>query len=176
MSVSFKTMTEFFRQIEADQVSHSDKTYLAHAIGVYNDLRAWGADEDVCNAGLFHSIYGTEIFQSFTLPVTRRDEVRELIGDEAEGLAFWNCFMDRSSFDRHLAGSGPYVLRHRETGEHRWTPGAHLSFRSIGPRSQPIGIVKQNILSFAASTPGEKSLTQVNMEDCFEASIRIRAS
>jgi len=110
-------MTEFFRQIEADQVSHSDKTYLAHAIGVYNDLRAWGADEDVCNAGLFHSIYGTEIFQSFTLPVTRRDEVRELIGDEAEGLAFWNCFMDRSSFDRHLAGSGPYVLRHRETGE-----------------------------------------------------------
>ena len=43
-------------------------------------LRAWGADEYLCNAGLFHSIYGTEGFQGFKLPLAHRGEIAELIG------------------------------------------------------------------------------------------------
>jgi|AntAceMinimDraft_12_1070368.scaffolds.fasta_scaffold373654_1 hypothetical protein len=36
----------------------------AHLAGVRRVLHAWGAGDDVCDAGLFHSIYGTEGFQA----------------------------------------------------------------------------------------------------------------
>ncbi len=81
---ALKDLTDYFQQIGALEVAHTSKSYLAHAISVYNDLKEWGADEDVRNAGLFHSIYGTELFQGFTLPLEKRGEVRELIGDRAD--------------------------------------------------------------------------------------------
>jgi hypothetical protein len=49
---------------------------------------------------MFHSIYGTELFQGFKLPLERRTEVRDLIGERAERLGYLNCAMDRASFDR----------------------------------------------------------------------------
>ena len=67
---------------------------------------------------MFHSIYGTEMFQGFTLPLERRDEVRALIGDRAERLAYWNCAMDRASFDRGLDQvDEPYRITDRIIGE-----------------------------------------------------------
>ena len=81
MEHNFKQLTNFFIEVGADQIPHSDKSYLAHAIGVYNDLKAWGADEDLCRAGMFHSIYGTEVFQDFTLPLERRGDLQALIGE-----------------------------------------------------------------------------------------------
>ena len=67
---------------------------------------------------MFHSIYGTEKFQGFTLPLDRRGEVRDLIGDRAESLAYLNCAMDRASFDRAVdQGVEPYRIIDRITGE-----------------------------------------------------------
>ena len=67
---------------------------------------------------MFHSIYGTEKFQGFTLPLERRDEVRALIGERAEWLAYLNCAMDRASFDRALDQAvEPYRIIDRITGE-----------------------------------------------------------
>lgn len=37
MTATFKELTDFFRTLGADGVSHTDKTYLAHAIAVYNE-------------------------------------------------------------------------------------------------------------------------------------------
>jgi (p)ppGpp synthase/HD superfamily hydrolase len=71
MVPTFKQLTDFFISIGAVQIEHTEKGYLAHAIGVHNDLKFWGCDEEVCRAGMFHSIYGTEFFQRFTLPVGR---------------------------------------------------------------------------------------------------------
>jgi hypothetical protein len=66
---------------------------------------------------MFHSIYGTEKFQGFTLPLGRRGEVRELIGERAERLAYLNCAMDRASFDRALDRLGaPFPIMDRITG------------------------------------------------------------
>jgi len=118
MAPTFKELTDFFVSVGADKVPHTEGIYLAHAIGVYNDLKSWGCDEDVCRAGLFHSVYGTEHFQKFTLPLERRGEVRELIGERAERLAFANCLMDRSTLDASARQSEPpYVIRNRVTGE-----------------------------------------------------------
>jgi hypothetical protein len=111
---TFKEMTDYFQEVGATDVAHTSKSYLAHGISVSNDLKAWGAAEDVQSAGLFHSIYGTELFQGFTLPLERRDEVKQLIGERAERLAWLNCVMDRRHFDQEiLKPEGPYQISNR---------------------------------------------------------------
>lgn len=118
MNPTFKEMTNYIVSLGAADISHTDKTYLAHAIGVYNDMKAWGGNDDLCCAALFHSIYGTQGFQSFTLPIDRQPELRALIGDYAERLAFANCFMDRASLDEQIAqDKSSYPITHRVTGE-----------------------------------------------------------
>lgn len=115
---TFKDLTDYIISIGAADLAHTEKTYLAHNIGVYNDMKAWACSEEMCHAGLFHSIYGTQGFQGFTLPLDRQPELQSLIGAHAEKIAFLNCFMDRASLDAQLEQpEGPYVIVHRETGE-----------------------------------------------------------
>lgn len=118
MDPDYRSMIEFLRGLDIENMQHSGaKGYLAHLVGVHNDLQRWGCERDVCRAGLFHSIYGTELFRRFTLPLERRGEIRALVGERAEWLAYVNCLMDRATFDALLQSDGPYRIRHRETGE-----------------------------------------------------------
>jgi hypothetical protein len=118
MDPNWKQLTDFLISIGIEGVGHTEKTYLAHLIGVYRDLEAWGCPLDVCRAGMFHSIYGTERFQGFKLPLERRGEVRQMIGGRAERLAYLNCAVDRASFDRAVfQEKGPYRIVDRLTGE-----------------------------------------------------------
>jgi hypothetical protein len=118
MDKDFKRMTDFLVRMGVEEVPHTHKSYLAHLIAVHRILESHGCTEEVCRAGIFHSIYGTEKFQGFTLPLARRGDVRALIGDRAEHLAYVNCAMDRASFDRCLDQKGePYRVIDRITGE-----------------------------------------------------------
>ncbi len=118
MHEDFKRLIDFLVHIGVEQVPHTHKSYLAHLIAVYRDLKAQNCPEDVCRAGMFHSIYGTEKFQGFTLPLERCGDVRALVGERAEYLAYLNCAMDRASFDRALEQPAePYRVRDRLTGE-----------------------------------------------------------
>ena len=118
MDPNYRPMIDFLRSLGTEDVPHTgDKGFLAHLVAVFRDLEVWGCDRDVCRAGLFHSIYGTELFRRFSLPLDRRAEVQALIGERAERIAFANCLMDRSTFDALLESDGPYRLRNRETGE-----------------------------------------------------------
>jgi hypothetical protein len=114
----FREMTDFFQEIGAADLRHTHKTYLAHGISVYTDLKKWGCDEELCRVGMFHSIYGTEKFQSFTLPLERRAEIRALIGDRAERLSYLNCAVLRASIEPNLAShDGPFTIDDRITGQ-----------------------------------------------------------
>jgi hypothetical protein len=118
MPATFKRLTDFLVNLGIEQIAHTQKNYLAHLISVYKLMQAFGCDEDLCRAGLFHSIYGTEKFQGFKLPLERRAELAEMIGGRAERVAYWNCQMDRASLDDLIAQADePYVLRNRESGE-----------------------------------------------------------
>jgi hypothetical protein len=113
----FKRLTHFLIEIGIEQVPHTHKTYLSHLIAVFRSLESAGCPQDVCRAGMFHSIYGTERFQGFKLPFERRGEIRALIGERAERLAYLNCAMDRASFDRALKDSAePYRIIDRTSG------------------------------------------------------------
>lgn len=114
----YRQMTDFLMNLGTKDVEHTGKGFLAHLIGVYKDLERWGCDLDVCRAGMFHSIYGTELFQKFCLPLERRQDVRDLIGERAERLGFLNCMMDRARWDRiFLDQTGERCVVNRLTGE-----------------------------------------------------------
>ena len=118
MAADFKRFTDFFLELGADAVAHTEKNYLAHVVGVGRYMEQRGCTEELCHAGLFHSIYGTEAFRRFQLPLDCRAEVRELIGERAERLAYHNCAMDRASFDAALRrGRPPFQILDRLTGE-----------------------------------------------------------
>ena len=98
MHANYKQWTDFLVNLGIEKVAHTEKTYLGHLINVYRLMEAEGCDDELCRAGMFHSIYGTERFQGFKLPLESRAEVRGLIGARAEKLAYLNCAMDRPSF------------------------------------------------------------------------------
>src|SRR5437868_2498236 len=118
MDNDYKRLTDFLTGLGIATVAHTEKTYLAHLVSLYRLMQSRGFTEEVCRAGMFHSIYGTEKFQGFKLSVDRRPDVRALVGERAERLAYLNCAMDRASFDRAAEWpEAPYPLTDRLTGE-----------------------------------------------------------
>jgi hypothetical protein len=118
MDKNWKAMTDFLVGLGVEKIAHTKKTYLGHLINVYRFMEERACTEEVCRAGMFHSIYGTERFQGFKLPLERRGEIRQLIGERAERLAYLNCAVNRASFDRALEqAEGPYRIIDRLTNE-----------------------------------------------------------
>jgi hypothetical protein len=113
----FKRLTDFLIGLGIENIPHTQKSYLAHLIAVYRLMESCGCGEELCRAGMFHSIYGTELFRGVQLPPERRSEVRALIGERAERLAYLNCAMDRGSFDQALQTDAEHLITNRLTGE-----------------------------------------------------------
>ena len=89
-SISIKI--DFLKQLGSDKVKHKNQSLLEHLIGVRDILKKWGVPEYIQDGGLFHSVYGTTYFKP-QLTMDRND-VRYLIGEKAEELAYWFCFLD----------------------------------------------------------------------------------
>lgn len=112
----FQHLIDYLFQHGMDRFPHHDAALTAHQMNIGRELLSWGCDVDVCLAGIVHSIYGTEKGGT-GYDVSRRDELRKLIGERAERLAYYNCAMTRSSFDAALARtSAPFHLSNRLTG------------------------------------------------------------
>lgn len=75
-------------EAKTDQIKHSQRTLFDHLVGTHTLLEWWGNSEDVCTAGLFHSIYGTNHFQRRPWPINDRRTIQNLIGYTAELLVF----------------------------------------------------------------------------------------
>jgi hypothetical protein len=86
-----------------DVEHHNTKGSLgAHLKGVMDILKEWGMPLHVRDAGLFHSIFGTEAFDHQCIPDADRTIVREVIGEEAEALAWIFGNMNRSIFEQQV--------------------------------------------------------------------------
>jgi hypothetical protein len=75
----------------ADQ-PHSGRTFIEHLEGVYRLLLKEN-DCDIALAGALHAVYGTESYRPRRMPA--REEVRALIGQEAEALVWLFCMTKR---------------------------------------------------------------------------------
>lgn len=78
----------FLQQRDAHQTAHSGHTLLAHLTGVHQLLARWGAARPLQLAGLFHSVYGTQVFAKASVQKTERASVIQLIGETAETLVW----------------------------------------------------------------------------------------
>ncbi|MGE0173373.1 MAG: DUF6817 domain-containing protein [Oligoflexales bacterium] len=69
--------------------SHSDEGLMSHLKGTYALLKEWRCSEDLCLAGLCHSIYGTESYRKSPIELSERTNIRNIIGAEAEKTAYY---------------------------------------------------------------------------------------
>ena len=86
---------DLLRRYHADATEHSGRRLIDHLQGVHALLEAWGDPADTCLAGLFHSIYGTNIFAHRSAPFSDRTIIRAAIGERAERFAFLFCTAER---------------------------------------------------------------------------------
>ncbi len=84
----------------ADSVGHSGRNLHTHLKGTHDLLEAWGAEDYLCLAGLFHSVYGTRTFRHQCLEATAENRalIRKVIGEKAEFLVYAFCTSDRKTF------------------------------------------------------------------------------
>ena len=96
---------DFLHSLGTAEIDHTGHDFLTHLKAVRDLMVEHDAGDELAAAGLFHSIYGTEKFQDFCLPLDQRQQVRELIGERAERIAWLNCIMDRASFDAAIVAA-----------------------------------------------------------------------
>lgn len=87
--------------------------FLSHLLGTRRVLQEWGERPAMCDAGLFHSAYGTEYFP-VDAPADPA-EVQAVIGIEAEGIARAWCTIRRDTIE--LAADGEATVVDRTSGE-----------------------------------------------------------
>ena len=85
-------------ELNADKNPHSGGALLEHLRGTHDLLDSWGNDQAVCAGGLFHSIYGTQAYQTQSASLEDRQRIRAVIGARAERLAFLFCVSNRGEF------------------------------------------------------------------------------
>ncbi|KWF03158.1 GNAT family N-acetyltransferase [Burkholderia pseudomultivorans] len=121
---SHEEQVAFLVETGAGQVSHSGRTFLDHLLGVKDLLKRWGCDVDVQAAGLFHSVYGTNRFKTTLVGLHARPLVAQLIGREAEELAFLFCSSERPQAWLDACATGKLV--DRRSGKAKAVPKALL--------------------------------------------------
>ena len=99
---------DFLIHIGCRNVKHQQRTLLEHLVGTSEKLKNMGAPQYLQDAGLFHSIYGTTHFMPDKGAVSfdDRDKIRELIGEQAEEIAYWFCIMESPRFEQIQKMSG----------------------------------------------------------------------
>jgi hypothetical protein len=107
------TRLELLRALGFAALEHdSHVPFLTHLCGTRRTLVAWGARPALCDAGLFHSVYGTEYFEPDRTP--DRDGVIAVIGADAERIAWLWCAIRRDTLD---VGRSTVQLRHNDVRE-----------------------------------------------------------
>lgn len=97
--VSEEKAIEFVKE-QAVNIRHGSRTLCDHLMGTYELLKDWGCNKPTRLAGLYHSIYGTNVFhRSLTesMGIDRLDIIGK-IGVEADMLV--NIFKDLNGTTR----------------------------------------------------------------------------
>jgi Domain of unknown function (DUF6817) len=117
MDEQLENRLRFLRSANTEGMPHTERGLFDHLLGTRQLLVEWGTRPALCDAGLFHSIYSTEHYEQQALPLSRRGEVQQLIGEEAESLVWLFCMMRRELFFEDLGKDRSPSVQHRETGE-----------------------------------------------------------
>lgn len=77
----------FLETVGADQIKHSGRNLRRHLLNTYDHLKyTLAADPTTAAAGAMHSIFGTNVFKTVTVPAQQRAAVAATIGEAATEL------------------------------------------------------------------------------------------
>lgn len=114
-SFGYDPYEDMLKHYHADTTSHTGRTLMDHLKGVRDLLKAWEMPEYVCVAGLFHSIYSTNIFTVQSASFEDREVIEVMIGKQAERLAYLFCVSERP--DAFFEAMHTNRILNRHTGE-----------------------------------------------------------
>ena len=131
-------------------IEHFGRPLKDHLVGTHDLLDDWGCVEDVCLAGLFHSVYGTRTFKSVTLATRYRQRLRALIGKYAESLVYIFCMGDRKKLLMDNRSAPFFWINHlsnERTNLSREVLGDLVELEAANYVEQlPFGTVKSNVV------------------------------
>ena len=85
---AWKNLKRDFLVTRAGNLPHSRESLVRHLEATSGLLRAWSSRKALCDAGLFHSVYGTDTFAKAIVADAERTAVQDIIGAEAESLVW----------------------------------------------------------------------------------------
>jgi hypothetical protein len=103
----------------ADALPHVDGSLAAHLQGTHALLQSFGNRDALCLAGLYHAVYGTAGFRPSLVDVADRRYIADIIGTEAEELAYLYGACDRSTFHPRIGGRDQCRFADRFNGDER---------------------------------------------------------
>jgi hypothetical protein len=108
---------KLLRECGADDARHTGRPLITHLSGTYDILMRWGCSKHVCLAGLFHSVYGTALYETRLLTLGKRAYLRAGIGSRAERLVYiFGCTRRPRAFINAI-GRSAFRLDNFVTGE-----------------------------------------------------------
>jgi hypothetical protein len=80
-------------------LTHSGQSFFDHLYNTFLLLKSYKLPEEICIAGLFHSIYGTEFYNP-NLKINE-EEIKNIIGEKANYLV--KCFSESNRLEKILS-------------------------------------------------------------------------
>lgn len=112
-----KKYLDLLEEFQTFDHKHGERKLFNHLVGTYDLLRSWNIKEDVCLAGLFHSIYGTEFHKQAAAGSDQRETIKSAIGARAEFLAYIFCACRRFEIFSNF-GSETFLVTERFQNNH----------------------------------------------------------
>ena len=101
------------QSLGAGEFAHLNGSLAMHLRGTEALLREWGAADMVCTAGLYHAVYGTDGYNPALTSLAGRKNIAELIGVEAESLAYLFGACNRSVFYPRIGTDSQHLFADR---------------------------------------------------------------
>jgi hypothetical protein len=112
-----RKLVRFLRENGAERIEHSNESLLDHLLETRGVLESWGARRELCDAGLFHSVYGTQFLGDELIGTDRRPELRALIGEDAEAVAYLWHGIKRETLANNLDREDDLRIEFRDGSE-----------------------------------------------------------
>lgn len=115
----FQAKVSALKDLGVGEFSHLNGSLKDHLIGTYQLLKNWGCSSVVCDAGLYHAVYGTQPMKALGLPhkpyrESDRPAIQSVIGKKVEALVYLYAACDRDFFYPTI-GTGREIYRDRFT-------------------------------------------------------------
>lgn len=93
ISPEFRACIELIE--DARSLPHGRGNFFKHLVSVFDILKAWSCEDEVCYGGLLHSVYGTQFYKNNIVDASERAKIQSIVGPRSEALAFLFSYMDR---------------------------------------------------------------------------------